>query len=211
MVRWPVQIDAGQVSGSLVSSVDIAPTFLSLAGLSVPEEFEGLDISSVFEDPNDIVRDAVYAEDHWHDHDDFSRAVRTVEYKYIRNYFPQFPNTPPADALTSPTFASILNLREEDKLNEAQSYIFVSPRPEEELYAIEEDPFELVNLATDSVYSGPLALMRQRLEGFREASGDTDPEFYTPDEFDRITGEPNELMVRPRLSKDEIKATYPIQ
>lgn len=211
IVRWPARIEAGATSGSLVSSVDIAPTFLSLAGVPIPEKFEGADMSSLFEDPTDLVRDAIYAEDHWHDHDDFSRAVRTVEFKYIRNFFPQFPNTPPADALTSPTFASILELKEAGQLNEIQNSIFVSPRPEEELYAVEEDPFELVNLASDPAYSDQLALMRQRLTGFREATGDNDPEFYTPDEFDRITGAPNELMIRPRLSREEMKTTYPIQ
>ncbi|MBX2818632.1 MAG: sulfatase [Rhodothermaceae bacterium] len=210
IVRWPAGIAANSVSGSLVSSIDIAPTFLSLAGLPVTDEFEGMDISSVFSNPNDMVRDAIYAEDHWHDHDDFSRAVRTIEYKYIRNFFPQFPNTPPADALTSPTFASILALREIGGLNEIQSSIFVTPRPEEELYAVQEDPFELVNLAADAAYSDQLELMRQRMQGFREATGDKDPEFYTPDEFDRITGEPNELMIRPRLSREEMKETYPI-
>ena len=211
IVRWPAKIDGGQVSGSLVSAVDIAPTMLRLANVPIPDAFEGMDISSVFTNPQDLVRDAIYAEDHWHDHDDFSRAVRTTEFKYIRNFFPQLPNTPPADALTSTTFASILDMKERGELNEVQSSIFVAPRPEEELYAVNEDPHELVNLASDSGYSEQLDLMRQRLAGFREATGDKDPEFYTPDEFDRITGEPNERMVRPRLSREEMKAAYPIQ
>ena len=210
IVRWPAQIAPGQISNSLVSSVDIAPTFLSLAGVSIPDTFEGMDVSSLFANPDDVVRDAIYAEDHWHDHDDFSRAVRTTEYKYIRNFFTQFPNTPPADALTSPTFASILELKQEDALNDVQSFIFDTPRPPEELYAVGQDPHELLNLAQDSSYNTQLELMRQRLQGFREATGDRDPEFYTPDEFDRITGAPNERMVRPRLSRKEMKAAYPI-
>ena len=211
IVRWPVRIEPGSISGSLVSSVDIAPTFLGLAGLSVPESFEGMDISSVFTNPQDMVRDAVYAEDHWHDHDDFSRAVRTVNYKYIRNFFPQFPNTPPADALTSPTFASILALQDAGQLSDIQASIFVMPRPEEELYDVERDPYELTNLAEDPEYSDVLSLMRQRMEGFRTASGDRDPEFYTPDEFDRITGAPNDLMIRPRRTREELKADYPLE
>ena len=48
IIRWPATIEAGTVSPSLVSSVDIAPTFLSLAGIPVPGTFEGMDISSVF-------------------------------------------------------------------------------------------------------------------------------------------------------------------
>ena len=68
-----------------------------------------------------------------------------------------------------------------------------------------------MNLAFDPAYSEQLELMRVRLEGFREATGDNAPEFYTPDEFDRITGAPNELMIRPRLSREEMKAAYPIE
>ena len=210
VVRWPAQIEAGSESVSMVSAVDIAPTFLSLAGLEVPDTFEGIDISPVFMDPSESVRDAVYAEDHWHDHDDFSRAVRTQNYKYIKNFFPQFPNTPPADALTGQSFSSILELREAGELNDAQSFIFLLPRPEEELYDVINDPHELNNLADDPAYSDQLGMMRQRLKGFREATGDQDPEFHTPDEFDRITGAPNDLMIRPRLSREEMKARYPI-
>ena len=211
VVRWPAQIEAGSVSGSLVSSVDIAPTFLALAGLEVPGAFEGIDMSAVFSDPSESVRDAVYAEDHWHDHDDFSRAVRTTDLKYIKNFFPQLPNTPPADALTGMSFDSILELRESGELNEVQSFIFQAPRPEEELYDVSNDPHELNNLAADPAYAEQLELMRQRMAGFRDATGDVDPEFYTPDEFDRITGAPNELMIRPRLSREEMKARYLIE
>ena len=211
VIRWPAQIEAGAVAGGLVSSVDIAPTFLALAGLDIPEVFEGIDISPVFSNPTESLRDAIYAEDHWHDHDDFSRAVRTRDFKYIKNFFPQFPNTPPADALTGQSFSSILALREAGELTEAQAFIFEAPRPEEELYDLSNDPHELNNLATDPDYAEQLEIMRQRMQGFREATGDRDPEFYTPDEFDRITGAPNDLMIRPRLSREEMMARYPIE
>ncbi len=212
IVRWPARIGAGSSSSSLVSSIDIAPTFLSIAGVtradSLNRPFEGVDASVLFTNSGFDVRDAIYAEDHWHDHDDFTRAVRTKEFKYIRNFFPELPNTPPADALTSPTFASILERREAGDLTEAQSYIFETPRPEEELYDVENDPHELNNLAEDPAYAGTLQRLRERMTAFREATGDTDPAFRTPDEFDRITGEPNAFMVRPRPSKEEIIENY---
>ena len=205
IVKWPAQVPAGSVSGSLVSSVDIAPTFLQLAGVEVPESFEGHDFSSLLTDPASEIRETVYAEDHWHDHDDFSRAVRTKQYKYIRNFFPELPNTPPADALTGAAFKATLPLYEAGELTDAQRVIFDAPRPEEELYDVIADPYEMTNLAGSDAHAETLDVMREHMRVAREASGDRDPEFRTPDEFDRTTGAPNEFRHRPRPSKEEVR------
>ena len=208
IVKWPARVSAGSTTSSLVSSVDIATTFLDLAGVDVPDSFEGVDFSPLLADPSAEVRDHIYAEDHWHDHDDFARAVRTKRFKYIRNFFPELPNTPPADALTGIAFKATLALKESGGLTEDQMAIFDSPRPEEELYDIEADPNELNNLAGNPEFDAVLDDMRERLRIVREASGDLDPEFRTPDEFDRTTGAPNEFRLRPRLSKDEVRRNY---
>lgn len=210
IVQWPAVIQPGAVSNSLVSSVDIAPTFLHVAGLDAPSSFEGVGFEAILRDPATETREVVYAEDHWHDHDDFSRAVRTKQFKYIRNFFPELANTPPADALTGAAFKATLKLKEEGKLTADQMVIFNIPRPEEELYDVVTDPFELENLAADPTYQNNLEEMRERLRVAREASGDIDPTFRTADEFDRVTGEPNAFRSRPRLSKDEIRSQYPI-
>ncbi|MFK7845693.1 MAG: sulfatase [Rhodothermales bacterium] len=208
IVKWPAQVAAGSVSNSMVSSVDIAPTFLRLAGVDVPAHFEGLDISPILQNPATELRDQIYAEDHWHDHDDFSRAVRTKEYKFIRNFFPELANTPPADALTGGAFKATYKLMQAGELTDDQMVIFNAPRPEEELYDIPADPYELVNLASDPAFQEVMADMRSRLATAREASGDKDPEFRTPDQFDRVTGAPNESRMFPRLSKEEVRRRY---
>jgi len=41
IVRWPENIAAGQVCDALVSSVDLAPTVLGLAGLEIPSVMQG--------------------------------------------------------------------------------------------------------------------------------------------------------------------------
>lgn len=198
IVRWPAQIAAGSSSTSLVSSVDIAPTFLALAGLESPAVFEGMDFRPILQHPETNIQDQIYAEDHWHDHDDFTRAVRTDEYKYIRNFYPEHPNTPPADALKSLTFAEILDQRNAGTLNTDQLAIFNSPRPEEELYDIQQDPYELNNLAADPAHAATLTAMQERLAAIREATDDALPAQRTPDEFDRETGDklPNWKMPR---------------
>lgn len=49
IMRWPGRIKPGITSGELVSSIDFLPTFLALAGGSVPDDkkIDGLDISEV--------------------------------------------------------------------------------------------------------------------------------------------------------------------
>lgn len=210
IVQWPAVVQPGSVSNSLVSSVDIAPTFLHLAGLEAPSGFEGRGFEDMLRDPAFEIREYIYAEDHWHDHDDFSRAVRTKQFKYIRNFFPELANTPPADALTGAAFKATLEVKARGELTADQMVIFNAPRPEEELYDVVNDPFELENLAANPAYQNDLNAMQERMRAVREASGDTDPAFRTPDEFDRVTGEPNEFRSRPRLSKDEIRSRYPI-
>lgn len=204
IVRWPAGVEAGTQTDALVSSVDIAPTFLSLAGISVADHFEGIDFSPILSDRTAKIRDYIYAEDHWHDFEDYTRAIRDQRYKYIRNFYSDLPNTPPADALRSPTFAEMRKLRETGALNEAQLACFRQPRPEEELYDALEDPYELNNLAADPTHGETLNTLRAQLNTIREKTNDVLPERRTPDEFTRDTGLPLPVRQRPRPSKAEM-------
>ena len=204
IVKWPTKVQAGTVSKSLVSSIDIAPTFLTLAGLEVDPIFEGEDFSPILTAPQTEIRSHAIAEDHWHDVEDFCRAIRTQQFKYIRNFYPDLPNTPPADALRSLTFVEMRKLRDTDDLSPAQMRVFVTPRPQEELYDIVEDPYELINLAREPDYASTLEEMRAILADFQTETQDELPSRRTPDEFDRETGQPLPARVRPRASKKEM-------
>lgn len=45
LIRWPKKIPAGTVSDACLSTVDIMPTILSLMGLLIPKDVEGMDLS----------------------------------------------------------------------------------------------------------------------------------------------------------------------
>lgn len=207
IVKWPDKIEKGSTNHQLVSSIDIAPTFMKLAGLEALEVFEGYDFSPLLFDNESSIRNEIYAEDHWHDFEDYTRAIRTNKYKYIRNFYPDLPNTPSADAFRSDTYKSMLDLKREHKLNKAQMRCFVLPRPEEELYDIVNDPFELVNLANNPAYQDLLQEMRGLLITMRTKTNDFVPEQRTPDEFDRTTGMPTSARIRPRPSKLEMQSS----
>lgn len=204
IVKWPKKMEGNMQNHQLISSIDIAPTFLQLAGVPPAKFLEGKDFTPLLFDKKAMIRDDIYAEDHWHDFEDYTRAIRTKEFKYIKNYYNDLPNTPSADAFRSPTFQSMLELKEEGKLTAAQGRCFEVPRPKEELYDIINDPFELENLAFQIEYAAVLKDMRQRLEHMRLKTNDFIPENRTPDDFDRTTGLPTEFRIRPRPSKAEM-------
>jgi len=205
IVRWPQRVAPGSATSRLVSSLDIAPTFLRLGGVeNLGQTFEGRDFAPLLEDPETPTRDYVFAEKNWHDFEDRVRAVRNERYKYLRNAYPDLPQTPSADALRSPTYLELLRLRERGELAPGQEAVFLAPRPEEELYDTVKDPHELVNLAGDERYEPVLRAMRAALDDWSERTQDRVPEFRTADEFDRETGLPTEARVRPRPSKTQM-------
>jgi arylsulfatase A-like enzyme len=207
IARWPGHVPPGSRCGGLVSTVDIAPTLLKLAGIEPGSTFQGKDLSPLLKDPGAKVRDLIFAERNWHDYAARGRAARSGRYKYIRNDDRDRPLTPPADAVRSPTFAAMRRLRDEGGLAPAQRACFVSPRPAEELYDVDTDPHELVNLAGDQGHAEILADMRRALSQWARETGDVLPEGLSPDEFDRETGEPLPDRVRPRPAKKGVQSS----
>ncbi len=47
IIRWPARIPRGRAVDTLFSHVDMAPTLLALAGIEVPKEMQGADLSRV--------------------------------------------------------------------------------------------------------------------------------------------------------------------
>jgi N-sulfoglucosamine sulfohydrolase len=204
VIRWPAKVKPGTTCASLISSVDLAPTLLELARVERPPTFQGYSFVRLFDDPNSGVREYAFAEHNWHDYDAHKRAVRTEQFKYIRNFDKNFPNTPPADAVRSPTFQVMRKLREAKKLPPEQMVCFNKPKPEEELYDCAADPHELRDLAKDPGFADTLKRLRAELAKWQRETQDPIPGLRNPDEFDRETGEPLPNRKRPRSSKEEL-------
>jgi N-sulfoglucosamine sulfohydrolase len=189
IVYWPAGLPGGRTSASLVSTVDIAPTFLELAGLEPLASFSGRSFLPILKDPDARIRSHVFAERNWHDFDDRSRAVRDNRYKYIRNDYTDIRNQPPADAVRSPTFQAMRRLRDAGSLSPEASRMFAVPRPAEELFLVAEDPHELRNLVLDPRHASALHELRRVLTAWQEETGDNAPEARTPDGFHPETGD----------------------
>jgi len=188
IVRWPEKIKKGRTD-AMVSSIDIAPTFCELAGAGLSETFQGKSFVPVLEDPSAETRQYIAAEHNWHDYKSYERAVRTKEYLYIRNIFPENNATPPADAVRSITYQEMIRLYREGKLDEWQTDCFIEPREKDELYDVINDPYQLNNLATNPDYSEQLAEMSKLLDTWIVEFDDKIPDNPTPDKFHRWTGD----------------------
>ena len=188
IVRWPSRVKAGGITGSLVSSLDIAPTFLELAGVEAGPTFQGESFAKTLTDPAAPVRRYAIAEHNWHDFDDHQRGVRGSRFLYIRNHYTDIPLTPPADAVGGPTYQEMRRLNKASELTPVQAMPFRQPRPTEELYDSTTDPFQMRNLAGDPAHAAVLSEMRAELLKWEKATEDIVPGERRPDEFDRDTG-----------------------
>ena len=108
---WPTVLRAGAVwDRGMVSTVDLAPTLLELAGARVPEDMQGRSFRALLDAPDSFTGDPyVFSERNWHDCDEHQRAVRTTRFKLIRtDAYTDLPLCTAADIGAS---ASFLDLR----------------------------------------------------------------------------------------------------
>lgn len=187
---WPGVIEPGTRTDALTSVIDLAPTLLDVAGLAPSEEMQGRSLRALFEDPPAYAgREYVFSERNWHDTDEHMRSVRTPRYKLIRNAYIELPFGHPADVSSSPSWYSLKRLHEQGALSEAQRAIFRAPRPAIELYDLDEDPWELNNLAGQADHAQTAYDLSRVLAAWMEETGDFPPTArLRQDHTDRVTG-----------------------
>jgi arylsulfatase A-like enzyme len=189
VMSWPDKIHgAGVVSDSLVSVIDLAPTFLEVAGAAVPEAMQGKSVTNLFSNPEEKVREYAFAEHNWHDMQAHERMVRWKQYKYLLNARPSLANWVHAHHAV-PSYQDLFNLRKDGSLSPAQADVLRVPRPAEMLFDVEKDPHELTNLVDQKEYQEAVQHLRKVLKLWQDSTGDTVPENLTGDIIDRKTFE----------------------
>jgi hypothetical protein len=161
IMRLPQGQSAGSIRKDLVTQIDISATSLGLAGITIPENVQGHDFLA----KDYVPEKAVFAaRDRCDETVEILRSVRVKRFKYIRNFLSYLPHTQPNQYKDGKTITKAMReLHAAGKLNELQGRIFSPTRPREELYDLKKDPYETVNLASDSKHQKTLAAMRTRL------------------------------------------------
>lgn len=158
----PSHYQKGGSSDRLVGFVDLAPTTLSLAGVKAPEWQQGHAFLGKYQAAKP--RYSFGFRGRMDERPDVSRSVMDGRYIYIRNYLPYLPHGQKlVYQMQTPTTKVWRELYQQGKLNTVQS-AFWRPHPAEELFDLQNDPHELVNLAIDPAYSEKLLELRQAHE-----------------------------------------------
>lgn len=171
VVRWPGHLVPNTRRDDMVCFLDLAPTVLSLAGVTVPRHMQGQVILGPQRAPE---REFIFAaRDRMDEARDIIRAVRDKRFKYIRNFMPELPYAQSIDYMDQmPTMREMRRLHAAGELNDIQQLFFRSTKPVEELYDTQADPHEIRNLAADPQFQGPLQRLRKALDIWARDTGD---------------------------------------
>jgi N-sulfoglucosamine sulfohydrolase len=171
IIKIPGQQNAGAADNRLISSIDFGPTVLSLTGINVPAHMQGIPFLG---DQQGEQRDAVFAaRDRVDESYDMIRSVRTKDYLYVRNYYPNEPFPIWVPYLSNmPIYKEMLRLDAEEKLTGPQKSWFAYSRPPEELYDVKKDPYQIKNLINDPTLKTVLADLRKRHKIWTIETGD---------------------------------------
>jgi N-sulfoglucosamine sulfohydrolase len=171
LIAWPDRRRAGTVDAQLVASIDVTAALLGLAGARPGSALQGRDFLAPGATPRTLV---FAARDRMDESTDRIRAVRTADWKYIRNYLPAIPyqqyNAYKEKAY--PTWNLVKELARAGGLA-PEAALFAAPRkPLEELYDLRNDPHEVRNLAANPAHAARLRELRAALTAWTVETGD---------------------------------------
>ena len=173
IIRWPLGVPRPAQVDALVSSIDIGPTVLELAGVPPPPTFQGVSLVPLLRDPKAKVRDFVFAEHNWHNFPAHVRMVRLGNYVYLRNAWPHLMLPGASDTFYNPSADALRAWRAQGRLTPLQANVFLQPRPHEEFFDLAADPGQETNLAGAPQPPAALAKLRAVLTRWTEETGDT--------------------------------------
>lgn len=201
-IRWRGEVQPGTQVTDFVSLTDLAPTFLALAGVDIPQEMTGQSLGPILKaghaDPVDAKRDFVVFGRERHvpaqkkpSLDGYpSRAIRTDQWLLILNLESErWPAGVPSGSSTSwikhyadcddgPTKSVIRGLKEHPNGKELYELSF-GKRPPVELYDCLADPAQTNNLAAKPEHAETIEQLRTQLVDYLKETEDP-----------RFTGQP---------------------
>ena len=171
-IKFTNNKNAGSIDDRFISFIDLAPTVLSLAEIEPPKVMQGKAQFGKFE-AKQKAKYTFHSADRFDAIYDRLRAVRSERYKYIKSFNTDISHAlPVAYREQMPMMQELRSLYAQGKLNEQQARWLHPSKPEEELYDLQKDPFELNNLAGHEGMRDTLLHLRKILKDWMEETND---------------------------------------
>ncbi|MFZ2641162.1 MAG: sulfatase [Verrucomicrobiia bacterium] len=179
IIRWPKGVPApgnfkpGTVDNQILDSIDWSATTLAIAGAPKPPKMQGrVFLGDRAEPPREY---SFGARDRCDETVFRFRTVRDARYRYIRNFTADRPFLQKNDykERSYPVWNLLKELHAQGKLTPAQEALCAPTMPAEELYDLENDPYEIKNLASSPEHAAVLKRLRGALEQWIADTHDT--------------------------------------
>lgn len=193
IVRSPAESKRGIATDAMVTWADLTPTILDYAGILAKVEqaaaaaaakkqakkqqvagprFHGRSFLSVLGQDRPQGWDQAFLSHTFHEIQMYypMRTIMRGKYKLIFNVAHQLPYPFASDLFASPTWQGVL--ARHDKMYGKRSVEAYTQRARFELYDLEKDPHELVNLAESSEHAELLADLKTRLQQWQKQTKD---------------------------------------
>jgi N-sulfoglucosamine sulfohydrolase len=183
LVKWPDVSKAGSSSQALISTIDLLPTFLDVAGAKKPDELPGKSVRPVVADPSADLREYMFGEFTAHLPADYypRRTVRNTRYQLIENLLSPAPNpTPGIEGLAERNAVKVDGMVTSPSKQAIEDY--VKP-PRYELFDLKNDPENFTNLAGKPEYKATQDKLQAALDAWRKRSNDP---LLKPGEIERV-------------------------
>ena len=180
ILHWPKKIPSPVVNTSLISTVDITPTLLQLAGIPVTPDIQGSPIPAFFGDYSHQGHEYVFAERNWHVLNAHERAVRSRNFLYKENQFPEHGDCVQSQFAHTASFQELRSYYLSGNASPELIDCFSEKRAKQELFRIENSRVIFRNLIDDPTYHDIRLEHQDALKKWRISTRDKDFIPYNP-------------------------------
>ena len=183
IARWPGHIKPGTESDALVQITDVVPTFIAGAGGDPAScKLDGVSFLPVLTGQSKKHREYVYGlHNNWPEGNPYPiRSIRDDEFHYLMNlkhkesyHEKHLMNEALAKRYDLQWWKAMSDAAEQGDKSAKKLMDKFHHRPAEELYRVDEDPYEMDNLAGEAKYSKAKKRLRTELERWMKEQKDT--------------------------------------